>query len=384
MPTRVILPPLGESITEATLLRWLKAPGDPVRRGDELAEIETAKASLPLEAPADGSLLALLAQERETVIAGQLLAVIGAPGEIWPAAPSGVDANLAEAGREAPAARTPAPALNPQPASPLCGRVSPNARRLAKSLGVDLARVEAATPGGRVTGEDVERHAAARAGAASARRLPLNPLRQAVAARMAAGWREMPQFSVTTEADAAALLEQLTARPITLTAALACLTVQALQAHPRLNARFSGEAVSLQPEINLAIAVAAPDGLRAPVLRDAARLSMEELALRLAELVEAARAGRGRAEDLAEATFTLSNLGMYGVAHFVPLAYLPQVAILGVGAARPRFIPDEASRPRLAQLLSLTVTADHRALDGAEVAGFLHTLRQSIEQARVE
>jgi pyruvate dehydrogenase E2 component (dihydrolipoamide acetyltransferase) len=388
MSVKILVPTLGEAISEAVLAAWLFQPGDSVRRGDEIAELETDKATIALESPANGVLLSILVPQGETVRPGQLLALVGKPGE----APE-------TAGQPAPgqpaAAQTPAEAPAVQAAAgpeERGQRVSPAARSMARKLGIDLQRVAPARPGDRITTEDVERYARRPgqgepepAGLVS-RRIPFNRIQAAAAERMAESARQIPQFSVSMDAEVTGLLaakRALAARGIqaSVTAMLVQAAARVLKAHPLLNARFDGDGVLAFETVNLGVAAATPAGLVVPVIRSAEKLGLVEIARQLSALAQAAREDRLSLSQVSEGTFTLSNLGMHGVQHFVPLVNPPQSAILGVGAARQALQPTPEGGIRPVWLMNLTVSADHRVVDGEAAARFLAALRSEIEKA---
>jgi len=387
MTTQIIVPALGESIVEANLLAWLKKVGDPVKRGEEIAQLETAKATMPLECPANGVLLSILVTEGTPVIPGQALAIVGQPGEVVevevpPMASSTVP--------QEPVAALPQPE-GPQPTG--AQRISPAARRLADELGLDLSTILPSTPGARITTEDIQRYL--KTGQAEARlvdRLPyhrvaLNEVRKVVAERMSASASQIPQFSVSLEANATRMLEtkkELMAKGIevSLTALLVQSVCRALQGHPLVNARFSEDSILVYETVNMAVAVATPHGLMAPVIHAAEKLSLQEIARQLNDLTLAARENRLSLSQVTDGTFTLSNLGMYGVSQFVPLVNPPQAAILGVGSAKAVLLPTPQGGIQPAWLTTLTVSADHRVLDGEAVAQFLGSLQKEIEAAQ--
>jgi pyruvate dehydrogenase E2 component (dihydrolipoamide acetyltransferase) len=391
MATQVLVPVMGEAIGEARLAAWLKRVGDPVRRGDELAELETDKATLTLECPADGLLLEVLIDEGAMVTTGQLLAQVGRPGEHPPI--GHLPAELPARQAADPAAVTVESGSDDPPAAPAGERrqISPAARRLARQLGIDIAGLSASKPGARITTQDVIR--LSEAGAvehAGSDRLPqrrvlLNEIQRVMGARMAQSAREIPQFSVGIEADATRLLQvkQLLSSggtPVSFTALLILLAARVLRQHPLLNARYDDDAVILFETVNMGVAVTSPQGLVVPVLHGAEHLDAPALARRLEELVQTARSGRLALGQVSDGTFTLSNLGMYGVSQFVPLVNPPQVAILGVAGIQPLVLP-AAAGTRHIQRMSMTVSADHRVVDGAAVASFLQDLRHNVEEA---
>jgi pyruvate dehydrogenase E2 component (dihydrolipoamide acetyltransferase) len=386
MATDVILPILGESISEAVILRWLKQPGEAVQRGEEIAEIESDKAALSLESPANGVILKILAAEGQRVKTSELLAVIGKPGERIeaPETPQAVPTQSTP-----PSADT--PVYSPVPAERE-KRISPAARRSAEELGVDINQVSPAAPGGRVVCEDVERYAASRTlesvSGPACHFEELNEMRRTVARRMAESAQNIPQFSVSIDVSMEPFLQalELLRPPVeasgckaSVTTLLAYLIGQALLKHPWLNARYNEGKVQVFETINLALAVATPQGLAAPVIYGLERVQLIGIARRIQEITQRAETGTLTMNDISNATFTLSNLGMYGATQFVPLVNPPQAAILGVGTIRSVFVPLSGGGIALQKTLSLTVSADHRLLDGAAVAEFLKTLRDNIE-----
>ena len=378
MPTEVRLPHLGESIDSAVLVAWHKQVGDAVQRGDDLADLETDKATLPLEAPKRGLLLAIAAAEGETVRIGDLLAVIGRKGETWhPEADSDTE--------QSPAINTVTktvsiPGTEKQSAAKY--KISPVARRKAKELGIDLASVKPAD-GKKISGADVE--AQARQGAGTGRRrVELSQAQRLTGQRMLQSAQSVPQFALTIDADMRSLLRfrqeaKAAGDRFSLTALLIHATAQALREHPLLNASFKDDGISVFEAINIGVATAAPDGLRAPVLHHADRLNLDALQAKLADLTAKGRENRLSPAEIAGGTFTVSNLGMTGVRQFTPLVNPPQSAILGIGAARALIIPGADGGAEVARMVALTVACDHRVLDGMEAAAFLGSLKRGIE-----
>lgn len=378
MATHIIVPHLGESVESAMLVAWHRQVGDTVRRGDEIADIETDKAVMPLECPQDGVLLAIMVERGSAVKIGQALALIGTPGE--------------RVATPAADAAAPTPAAVSQPADrPIesRSRISPLARRMAREAGIEIASV-APNAAGKISSREIERHLAARpaelipAAGQSARRVPLNAVRLVTARRMLESAQTIPQFSITLPVNATPLMAfqralRESGHPATITALLVALTAEAIGAHPPVNASFDGDALLVFDHCNIGVAVAAPDGLRVPVIEHAGQLSVRAIAERLAALSEKARQGRLSPAEVQGGTFTLSNLGMYGVMQFAPLVNPPQAAILGIGRALPVYIPGSDGQPLLIDQMALTLTADHRVLDGADAAAFLQTLAGLIE-----
>lgn len=382
MATEVRLPHLGESIDSAVLVAWHKQVGDAIQRGDELADLETDKATLPLEAPKNGVLLAIVAAEGETVGIGDLLTVIGREGESW-----SPESGFPE---KPPAAAPPVnstvfiPSTDAEPPAKI--KISPVARRKARELSVDLASVVPAD-GIKISGADVEAHARQTAGTGNStgrRRIQLSQSKRLTGQRMLESARHVPQFALTIDVDARNLLKhreqaQSAGNKVSLTALLIHATAMTLRDHPLLNASFEDDGITVFDAINVGVATAAEDGLRVPVIHDADKLSVTALDGRLGELAKKGRENRLSLAEVSGGTFTVSNLGMTGVTHFTPLVNPPQSAILGVAAARSLLIPGADGRGEIARMIALTLACDHRVLDGAEAAAFLASLRNAVE-----
>jgi pyruvate dehydrogenase E2 component (dihydrolipoamide acetyltransferase) len=405
MATEVKLPRLGQGMESGTIVRWLKDEGQPVAKREPLYELDTDKVTQEVEAEADGVLLKILVREGEVEV-GKTIAVIGKEGEevsleaVTAPAPRGNGGPAtAERPVEAPA-RPPEPAAAEQtaPAAPRGdGRVkaSPLARRIARERGIDLATVTGTGPEGRIIAEDVEKAQAAPARVAAPAAAPpaeveiveLTQTRKTIARRLTEAW-QAPVFQLGVSADATELLalrERLVERLAegdvkpTVNDVLTKLAAVALVRHRAINATFIGDAIQRHPAAHVGIAVAAPNGLVVPVIRDADRSTVQEIARARADLVGRARDGKLRREDLDGGTFSISNLGMYGVEQFVAVLNPPQVAILAVGAVKdsPVVVDGELD---VAPLVQLVLTCDHRAIDGADGAEFLQTLVALIEQ----
>ncbi len=408
MSSQVTLPRLGQGMESGTIVRWLKAEGDTVEKGEPLYELDTEKVTQEVEADSSGTLLKILAGEGEEIEVGKAIAVIGEPGEDVPDAEPEPKAEAEEAAEPAEASAeepTPEPEPEPEPApaaqSEDGGRVkaSPLARRIARERGIDLSSLHGTGPEGRIVAEDVER---AEKGAAPATApaaappapaagevevVPLTGIRKAIARRMTEAW-EAPAFQITMTADMTAavrLREGLVARMSegeakpTYSDILTKVCAVALMRHRAVNALFAGEEVHLMPTANVGIAVAVPNGLLVPVLRSCETKTIPQLANERADLVGRTRDGKLRQEDLEDGTFTISNLGMYGVERFVAVLNPPQAAILAVGAIEERAVVRDgelAARP----VMEMTLTCDHRTVDGATASEFLRTVKQFLEE----
>jgi pyruvate dehydrogenase E2 component (dihydrolipoamide acetyltransferase) len=386
MPTDVIMPALGIAQETGKVVRWRKTEGERVVKGEPLIEIETDKVTVDIEAPADGTLAAVSAGEGEDVPVGQAIAVILAPGEDAPetAATARVDpappasAPSEKAGAEPSSTRGPDGAVPARPRRPLA---SPKARRLAAARGVDLEAVAGSGPHGAVIAADVSA-----APAPPAEHLAVGTIWRRMAERTTASWQSVPHFFLQRDVEASRLnawRDAARARPgyerVSHTDLLTKLVAAALERHPRVNARWDEGAIVPGEGVNIGIAVATDDGLVVPVVHDADRLSLRELCERRLELVEAARSGRLRPDDVSRGSFTISNLGMYGVDSFHAIVNAPQAAILAVGRIIDRVVPVEGA-PAVRPMLSLTLSFDHRVVDGARGAEFVDTLAQLAEE----
>jgi pyruvate dehydrogenase E2 component (dihydrolipoamide acetyltransferase) len=422
MATEVKLPRLGQGMESGTIVRWLKSEGEEVKKREPLYELDTDKVTQEVEAEADGVLLKIVVSEGEVDV-GSTIAWIGMEGEevAEPSGNGGAPAAAAEApeaaaeaagdveeeGSRAPARdeereRGRAAAVADEPAARAVaprgdGRVkaSPLARRIARERGVDLASVTGTGPDGRVIAEDVENAAEAVPARAPAAPAPpaevevveLTSTRRTIARRLTEAW-QAPVFQLGVSADmteALALREKLLARVgdegvrPTVNDVLTKLVAVALTRHGAVNATFTGEQIERSRAANVGIAVAAPRGLIVPVIRDAARLTITEIAVARADLVGRARDGKLTLSDLEGGTFTISNLGMFGVEQFIAVLNPPQVAILAVGAVKETPVVVEGDID-VAPVVYLMLTCDHRAVDGADGAQFLQTLVALIEQ----
>lgn len=382
MATEVRLPHLGESIDSALVVAWHKQVGDAIKRGDELADLETDKATLPLEAPKNGFLLAIVAGEGETVGIGDLLSVIGYEGESW--SPAGGSPETDAIPIATVDTTVSIAAADEQGQSKV--KISPVARRKARELGIDIATV-APADGVKISGADVEAHARQlRRGSETTgrRRIKLSQSKRLTGQRMLESAQQVPQFALTIDADIRNLLnfrEQAKSAGdnYSLTALLIHATAMTLRDHPWLNASFEDDGITVFDAINVGVATAAEDGLRVPVIHDADKLSLAALNGRLGELAGKGRENRLSLAEVSGGTFTVSNLGMTGITHFTPLVNPPQSAILGVAAPRSLIIPGTDGGTEIARMMALTVACDHRVLDGAEAAAFLGSLKSAVE-----
>ncbi len=371
MALEVTLPRLGQGMEAGTIVRWLKSEGDRVEKGEPLYELDTEKVTQEVEADASGVLLKILAQEGEEIEVGKRIAVIGEEGEAVS------DAEAPETAREE---ETPTATEPPEERASESG-----ARDSERSI--DLSSLTGTGPEGRVVAEDVERAAAAPAYAPAvaapleAEVVKLSSLRKTIARRLTEAW-EAPAFQIATSADmtrALALRERLREEKVTVTDVLTKLCAVALLRHREVNAHFSGDELRIFPSAHIGLAVATERGLLVPVLRECERKSLTQLASERGELVTRAREAKLTQDDLEGGTFTISNLGMYGVEQFTAVLNPPQAAILAVGAIEERPVV-EAGELAVRPLMSMTLTCDHRAVDGAVASEFLGTVKALLEE----
>ena len=377
----VIMPKTGMSMEEGTILRWLKKEGEEVAKGEILLEIETDKTSMEVEAEASGRLLRILSKEGEVVPVTQTIAWIGQPGEAWS---EGADASPAPAARSAPVAAAPEAAPRTEAALPLVpGEVpaTPAARRRAGELGLALDGISGSGPFGAVRLRDL---AAAGQQAPPPDGRPLEGRRKAIAEKMVRSW-QVPSPTLITRVDVTELeqtrrsLNAAGELRIGFTDLVIKAAAAALGEHPLLNSSFQGERIVLHGQINIGLAVALEDGLAVPVVREADRLSLRRISETTRELAALARERRLTREQSSGGTFTVSNLGMYGVTAFTPLLNVPEGAILGVGAIQEVLRFDDRRQVVARQVLELSLTHDHRHIDGAPAALFLQAVRRLLE-----
>lgn len=395
MATDVLMPKLGLTMKEGTIVNWMKSEGDPVEKGDELVEILTEKITNVVEAPASGVLKVILAGPGDTVDVARPIGIIAAPDEEVvvpetpaPAAPEEVPAAGAEKG---------VAAREPRPAEGKKVKASPAAKKLAQEKGVDLARVHGTGPGGRVTRDDVAQ--AAEAGVAPppteaeetrpARREPLAGMRKVIAQRMAQSFNNAALVTVDMEVDmtrAIALRQSLNqvapdrfGGKVSFTDILILVAARVLPDHPSMNAWLEGEELVYHQAVHMGVAVALEEGLIVPVVRNAHSLGLGEISRQVRDLAERARSGQLQPDEYQGSTFTITNLGMFGSDSFTPIVNPPEAGILGVNriVPKPVVVDDQVVvRP----MMTLSLTFDHRIIDGAQAAQFLQQVKSLLEQ----
>src|SRR5574341_71403 len=433
------MPALGMAQETGRLIRWLKTEGEPVTQGEPLLEIETDKATVEVEATGSGTLANVTAHEGEDIPVGQVIALILAPGEAAPPMTPGQaePSKAAAAPHPVTLALTTSPAVSHRSvaaASPVAARIaaehgidlaqvkpdggrvtkqdvlayvqarqapsrsgngqavlaSPKARRIAREQGIELQALAGSGPDGAVLAADIE--TAARQHTPSALPVPVSgtafevsTVWRIMAERLSQAWTSIPHFYLTREVDASRLIGwrdaalKRSAEKITYTDLLVKLVSAALREHPRTNASWQDGQIIANPDINIGLAVAVEAGLIVPVIHHADTLTLEEIAARRRELVERASAGGTKLEDLQGETFTISNLGMYGVDAFSAIINPPQAAILAVGRIAERVVPING-QPAVRPMMVTTLSCDHRVVDGVRGAQFLDTLAGLIEE----
>jgi pyruvate dehydrogenase E2 component (dihydrolipoamide acetyltransferase) len=395
MPVEVFIHKMTDHMESGRIVQWLVKEGERVEQHQVIMEVETDKAVAELESPASGILKGIRpgAVEGAQVPVGETLAFIAQPSEEVPVLPPLTSASAQPTGE---AAVTQAEAVSPQV------RATPSARRVARELDIDLSLVRGTGPDGRISEEDVRALAAAR-GAAPAGEptmavtspepvewVDLTPVQRLTAQRMVQSIQTAPQFALTVSADMTnalqlreALIDQIvlgTGERLSITSLLVKIVAAALKHHPRANASFEAGRVKLHKRVNVAVAVGTREGLVVPVIKEADQKSLVQIARELQSFQEKARQMRFSADDLSGGTFTISNLGMYGVDHFNAIVNPPQSVILAVGRVikTPVALPD--NKVTLRPMMNLTVTVDHRAMDGVQAAKFLAEIKERLEK----
>jgi pyruvate dehydrogenase E2 component (dihydrolipoamide acetyltransferase) len=396
MATSVVMPALEMAQETGKIVSWIKKEGDTIRKGEPLLEVETDKAVVEIEASADGVLRGVKAQAGDVVPVGATIAWLLAPGENVPA----------EAATAAPAARTMTEAARPAatPASPAAPRpattapsggevqISPKARRLAKELGVDFATVRGTGPDGVITSDDIQaaanaRQAAPAAPAASAASSSLSTIARLMAERTTQSWTQVPHFFLVREIDASALndaraklgpkIEKERGVKLTHTDLLVAIVAKVLKKHPKMNAMWNGS-IQLNPDINISVAMAVTDGVIGAVIPKADATALADISIQRRDLSERARSGKIKPSDVANGTFSITNLGMYNIDAFNAIIAPPQAAILAVGKIGDRVIAVNG-QPAVRQMMTLTLSSDHRVVDGAQAALFLNDLAEALQ-----
>jgi pyruvate dehydrogenase E2 component (dihydrolipoamide acetyltransferase) len=385
------MPALEMAQETGKLISWLKKEGESVAKGDPLLEIETDKAVMEIESPGDGVLAGVKVQAGTEVPVGQTIAWIVRPGEEPPA-----DEVTAASGRKTTAVPASTAAVHAAPATPAqsgtqSAKISPKARRLAGERGVNLADIRGSGAGGEILASDILTAAESKVAAPFGATETAGPIARLMAERTTQSWTTVPHFFVVREVDAGALnearhklgpdVEKSRGVKLTHSDLLAAIVGRVLPKHPRLNASWTGAAVQTNAEINIGLAMAVDDGVVAPVIQNADKAVLGEIATQRRDLTERARGGKLRPTDIAGGTFTISNLGMFGVDAFTAIIIPPQAAILAVGSIADRVVPvgvGPDARPGVRPMMTLTLSCDHRVVDGARAAEFMRDLVEAI------
>ena len=441
--SEVIMPKAGDAMTEGKVVRWYKQPGDAVKRGEPVAEIETDKVNLDLEAEDDGTLGAHQAGEGDMVPVGNVLAKILAPGEKDEApakaeekpAPEKAPEKAAPESGDAPQRRSTdrkdsikhttgeyheaieqkgprrdrsaADTANAAPVPSESGnrkRSSPLARRMAHEMGVSLDDVQGSGPRGRIVAADVKNVGRTAPGAATAstegrtearptsaptletKIIPLSAMRRTIAKRLAESTGPIPHFYLTADYDVTNLVSirqqmvDMTGAKVSLNDFIIRAIALALRHHPNVNASWGEDAITQHGEVHVGVAVATQDGLITPVIRNADQKSVQDIATEVRALAEKAKNRKLKPEEYQGSTFTISNLGAWGIEEFTAIINPPNAAILAIGAAEGRPVADANRQVVVRDRMKVTLSCDHRIIDGASGAEFLKTLRQYLEQ----
>ena len=416
--SEVTMPRLSDTMQEGTIAHWLKKPGDEIKKGDILAEIETDKATMDLEAYEAGTLQQILVQEGETVPIGQPVALIGSgAGVQQKVQPALAPAAVKIVAEEAPAAPVPAESTSAQQKSPVTAesgdgaliKASPLARRMAEEYSIDLRRVQGTGPGGRIVRDDIEdmleqRQAAPEPApsppAAPPQKVPapisippetevtpLSRVQLLIARRLTESKQTIPHFYVSSEVDmtdALAMRQTFNANAgedgvkITVNDLIVKACALALEKFPEVNGSFKDGQLVKYKHINVGIAVDVPSGLVVPVIRDANIKGVRSIARDAKALIAKARENKLAPVDLEGGTFSVSNLGMMDVSNFIAVINPPQAAILAVASTRKQFVPVDG-QPVIRDLMPMTLSADHRVIYGATVARFLQEVKRLLQ-----
>jgi len=397
MAISVVMPALEMAQETGKLISWLKKEGEPVAKGEPLLEIETDKAVMEIESPGAGVLAGIKVQAGAEVPVGRTIAWIVGPGEVPPGDEAAIEsgrkititttATSAVAATVRPATATSSAATSANTSL----KISPKARRLATERGVNLVEVRGSGVGGEILASDILAAAESKAVAPPATVDSGSPIARLMAERTTQSWTTVPHFFVVREVEAGPLnqarqklgaeIEKSRGVKLTHTDLLVALVARVLQKHKRVNASWTGNGIRTHAEINIGFAIAVDDGVVAPVIQNADKAALGDIVVLRHDLTERARSGKLRPADIAGGTFTISNLGMFGVDAFTAIIIPPQAAILAVGAIADRVVPVGSGsdvRPGVRPMMTLTLSSDHRVVDGARAAEFLRDLAAAI------
>ena len=406
----ITMPKLSDTMNEGTLVKWLKKAGDKIELGDILAEVETDKATMEMEAFDEGTLLEIIVPEGGVVKVGERLAVLS--GEPSPAKKPDATPAAADKPASAPAPKAAPKALAPVTPKPRAVtssgstpiKASPLAKKIAAERGVDLSGVAGSGPGGRIVAADVPEKGAAPAARTAAapastkidvpssdadKKVPLSGMRRTIAERLLASKTQIPHFYLSVEIDAGSLVtlrkdinaaaEASGTPKVTVNDFVLLATARAAAAHQKVNSAFAGDSVVEYATVNLSVAISVDDGLITPVIRDAQKLTLREISSTVKDLATRARAKKLKPEEYQGGTVTVSNLGAYGIESFYAIINPPQAAILAVGTIVKKPVVNEQDQIVVGQRMTLALSGDHRVVDGSAGAAFLATLKKSLE-----
>ena len=400
---QITMPKLSDTMLEGTLIKWHKKVGDKITVGDVIADVETDKATMEMEAFDEGTITEIIVPEGGVVKVGQPLANLegGKKSAVKSSAPAAV-ASMASMASMASTPTLPAP-TKPQTATLPNGshiKASPLAKKIALERGVSLLGVQGTGPGGRVVAADVPTAATTHTAAPAAPRMevpftdadtktPLSGMRRTIAERLLASKTQIPHFYLTIEIDAAPLAKlrkELNAAAetdgtakVTVNDFILLAAARAAKQHPRVNSAFAGDSIVEYGSVNLSVAIAVEDGLITPVIRDAQSLSLRAISTAVKDLAVRARSKKIKPEEYQGGTLTISNLGAYGIDSFYAIINPPQAAILAVGAIVKKPVVNAQDQIVAGQRMTISLSGDHRVVDGAAGAEFLATMRKSLE-----
>lgn len=403
MSVEVVMPKLGMAMKEGTVSIWNKQVGDRVGKGEPIASVSSEKIEIDVESPAEGTLLEIAVPEGEGVPPGAVICYIGHPGEKIAPVSASVQTEETKAAAESPVKETPEKSKQVKTGGDRV-KISPVARKMAEAGGINISEIQGTGPGGRITKEDVQEalkqsrvqkaeekqmDKPALESAEQAQEMKVSGIRKVIAGRMHDSLQQTAQLTMNVKVDVTELisLQKQTAETVqnryenklTVTDFIARAVVLSLQQHPQMNSAYIDETIHLFKHVHLGMAVAIDKGLVVPVIRHSEKCSLIELSSSIKTLAQKARVGQLSSEEMQGSTFTISNLGSYGVEHFTPILNPPESGILGVGAVydTPVFKGETIEKR---SILPLSLTFDHRVLDGAPAAAFLQTVKQFLEE----
>jgi len=394
MAVKVVMPQFDETMQSGKIVAWMKKEGENVDKGEPIVQIETQKLTVEIEAPENGILAKILAKEGDDIPVLQAIAIIAVPGETMEANSLIGEVELTHAERKIEKSQEARTDILEE-----IGRVnarvpiSPLARKLAREHGIDLAKINGSGPGGRISRDDVMREFEQSKTRAApelhySKVMQISKIRKTIAERMSYSAKNAPQVTVTVETDASEIvrlrerilsdIEAETGIRLSYTDLLVKAAAVALRQEPMFNSRLDGDVIRLIEQINIGVAVEVPEGLIVPVVRDADKKTLAQIARSTKQLIDGARDGKLSSSELTGGTFTITNLGPYGVDVFTPLINPPETAILGVGKIADKPMASDG-KIEIRPMMYLSLSFDHRVIDGALAARFLQRIKQILE-----